>query len=140
MTEELKTVGDVVGVSSTVALLAGWLPPLVSFVTLVWFLIRIYETKTVQNLINKDRQTMATSDPNDPNAVSVDPLVSLPDPNVVNAPILAIRGQQAIGIPNVVTQTGKDDPDKTEMLFDPAVQQVQADELFTEEGKLLDTG
>ena len=83
---------------------------------------------------------MATPDPNDPKAVSVDPLVSLPDPNVANAPILAIRGQQAIGIPNVVTQTGKDDPDKTEMLFDPAVQQVQADELFTEEGKLLDTG
>ena len=55
MTEELKSVGDVVGVSSTVALLAGWLPPLVSFVTLVWFLIRIYETKTVQNLIKKDR-------------------------------------------------------------------------------------
>ena len=55
MTEELKTVGDVVGVSSTVALLAGWLPPLVSFATLVWFLIRIYETKTVQNLIKKDR-------------------------------------------------------------------------------------
>ena len=83
---------------------------------------------------------MATPDPNDPKAVSVDPLVSLPDPNVANAPILAIRGQQAIGIPNVVTQTGKGDPDKTEMLFDPAVQQVQADELFTEEGKLLDTG
>ena len=55
MTEELKPVGDVVGVSSTLALLAGWLPPLVSFVTLVWFSIRIYETKTVQNLIKKDR-------------------------------------------------------------------------------------
>jgi hypothetical protein len=49
MTEELKTVGDVVGVSSTLALLAGWLPPLVSFS------IRIYETKTIQNLIKKDR-------------------------------------------------------------------------------------
>jgi len=55
MTEEIKNVGDIVGVSSTVALLAGWLPPLVSFVTLVWFLIRIYETKTIQNLIRKDR-------------------------------------------------------------------------------------
>ena len=30
---------------------------------------------------------MATPDPNDPNAVSVDPLVSLPDPNVANAPL-----------------------------------------------------
>jgi|TARA_R100000008_G_scaffold54520_1_gene33322 hypothetical protein len=55
MGDGIKNIGDVVGVSSTVALLAGWLPPLVSFVTLVWFSIRIYETKTVQNLIKKDR-------------------------------------------------------------------------------------
>jgi hypothetical protein len=54
MIEEVKNVVDVVGVSSTVALLAGWLPPVVSFVTLVWFLIRIYETKTVQKLIRRE--------------------------------------------------------------------------------------
>ena len=53
MIEEVKNVGDVVGVSSTVALLAGWLPPVVSFVTLVWFLIRIYETETIKELIKK---------------------------------------------------------------------------------------
>ena len=82
---------------------------------------------------------MATPDPNDPNAVSVDPLVSLPDPNVANAPRLAIRGQQAIGVPNIVSQTGLTDPDKVEMLYDPVAQQVQQDELITDTGKLLDT-
>ena len=56
MTEEIKTVGDVLGVGSTVALLAGWLPPLVSFVTLVWFLIRIYETRTVQKFLKKGNE------------------------------------------------------------------------------------
>ena len=55
MTEELKTVGDVVGVGSTVALLAGWIPPLVSLVTLVWFVIRIYETDTIQKLLRKNK-------------------------------------------------------------------------------------
>ncbi len=55
----------------------------------------------------------------DAEEVAVDPIVSLPDPNIVNAPILAIRGQQAIGVPNVVTQTGRTDPSNVEMLYDP---------------------
>ena len=71
--------------------------------------------------------------------VDIEPIVNLPDPNVANAPILAIRGQQAIGVPNVVTQTGLDDPNRVEMLFDPVAQQIQSDELFDTEGKLLDT-
>jgi len=71
--------------------------------------------------------------------VQVDPIVSLPDPNIVNAPILAIRGQQAIGVPNVVSQTGRTDPANVEMLYDPVAQQVQADELLTDQDKFLDT-
>ena len=71
--------------------------------------------------------------------VDIEPIVNLPDPNVANAPILAIRGQQAIGVPNVVTQTDLGDPNKVEMLFDPVAQQIQSDELFDTEGKLLDT-
>ena len=70
--------------------------------------------------------------------VQVDPIVSLPDPNIVNAPILAIRGQQAIGVPNVVSQTGRTDPANVEMLYDPVAQQVQADELLTDQDKFLD--
>ena len=71
--------------------------------------------------------------------VQVDPIVSLPDPNVANAPILGIRGQQAVGIPNIVTQTGRTAPESVEMLFDPVTQQVQTEELVTDQGRLLDT-
>lgn len=71
--------------------------------------------------------------------VQVDPLVSLPDPTEANAPIVAIRGQQAIGTPNIVTQTGRTDPDKIEMLYDPVLQQAQSDEFVSEQGKFLDT-
>ena len=71
--------------------------------------------------------------------VDIEPIVNLPDPNVANAPILAIRGQQAIGVPNIVTQTDLGDPNRVEMLFDPVAQQIQSDELFDTEGKLLDT-
>ena len=71
--------------------------------------------------------------------VQVEPLVSLPDPNIANAPMLAIRGQQAIGTPNIVTQTGRTDPQNVEMLYDPVLQQVQSDELVSDQGKFLDT-
>jgi hypothetical protein len=71
--------------------------------------------------------------------VDIEPIVNLPDPNVANAPILAIRGQQAVGVPNIVTQTDLGDPNRVEMLFDPVAQQIQSDELFDTEGKLLDT-
>lgn len=71
--------------------------------------------------------------------VQVEPLVSLPDPNIANAPMLAIRGQQAIGTPNIVTQTGRTDPENVEMLYDPVLQQVQSDELVSDQGKFLDT-
>ena len=71
--------------------------------------------------------------------VAIEPITALPDPNVANAPLLAIRGQQAIGIPNILTQTDRADPDKIEMLFDPISQQVQDEELETVDRKLLDT-
>ena len=65
--------------------------------------------------------------------------VAFASPEVVNAPAVAIRGQQAVGVPNIITQTGLTDPDKVEMLYDPLAQQVQTDELITDEGKFLDT-
>ena len=65
--------------------------------------------------------------------------VSVISPEAANAPIIAIKGQQSLGIPNIVTQTGLTDTDKVEMLYDPVAQQVQADELVGDEGKFLDT-
>ena len=50
MNEEVKTVVDAAAVSSTVAALAGWLPPLASALTIVWLSIRIWESETVQSI------------------------------------------------------------------------------------------
>ena len=60
-------------------------------------------------------------------------------PEEVNLPALAIRGQQATGIPNIITQTGKAgsfdpetgqfDTSQIEMLYDPTKHAVTSEEL-----------
>lgn len=52
--EELKTAVDAAAVSSTIAALAGWLPPIASALTIVWLSIRIWESETVQGWTRKD--------------------------------------------------------------------------------------
>lgn len=42
---------DAASIGTALAALAGWLPHLAAAASLVWSLIRIYETKTVQRLI-----------------------------------------------------------------------------------------
>jgi len=51
--ETVKHVVDAASVSATVAALAGWLPAAAAFFTMIWTLIRIYETKTIQALIRR---------------------------------------------------------------------------------------
>lgn len=51
--EQAKHVGDVISIAGVVATLAGWLPALAAFFSIVWSVIRIYETKTVQRLVGK---------------------------------------------------------------------------------------
>ena len=51
--EQLKHIGDVLSVGTVVATLAAWLPPLAALFTIVWTLIRILETATVQKLLKK---------------------------------------------------------------------------------------
>ncbi len=53
MDQETKTAIDVVAVSATTGSVLGWLPPLAAALTIVWTLIRIYETETVKRLIDK---------------------------------------------------------------------------------------
>jgi len=53
--EQLKAVGDVLSVGTVVATLAAWLPPVAALFTIIWTLIRILETETVQKLIDKWR-------------------------------------------------------------------------------------
>lgn len=52
-TEQLKHVGDVLSVGTVLATIAGWLPAVAALVTIVWTGIRIYETRTVQNLLKR---------------------------------------------------------------------------------------
>lgn len=53
--EAVKTVGDVASVATMLGSLGAILPPLAALFTIVWTGIRIYETKTVQDIVhNKD--------------------------------------------------------------------------------------
>ena len=60
MNEHAKTVVDGLSLAAVIATLAAWLPPLAAFASLVWTLIRIYETKTVQGWLKKWRARNAT--------------------------------------------------------------------------------
>ena len=48
-----KDVIDVAAASTALMTMAAWLPPVASLFTIVWLGLRIYESDTVQNLINK---------------------------------------------------------------------------------------
>ena len=50
--EESKEVVDILAASTGILALAAWLPPIASIFTIVWLGIRIYESKTVQDLLN----------------------------------------------------------------------------------------
>ena len=56
MQEEAKTVVDAFAVGGTIGALAGWLPPLAALATLIWTCLRIWETKTVQKVLNENKE------------------------------------------------------------------------------------
>lgn len=51
--EHIKTVVDVGSIGTVVATIAGWLPAIAALASLVWTLIRIYESRTVQRWLGK---------------------------------------------------------------------------------------
>jgi len=51
--QEGKEVVDIAAVSTGILALAAWLPPTASLFTIVWLGIRIYESKTIQELVHK---------------------------------------------------------------------------------------
>ena len=54
--EQSKQTVDVIAASTGIMSLAAWLPPIASLFTIVCLGIRIYETDTVQNLINRKKK------------------------------------------------------------------------------------
>jgi len=55
MDEQTKDMLDVAAASTAVASLAAWLPPAASLLTIVWLGIRIYESDTVQSIVNETK-------------------------------------------------------------------------------------
>lgn len=53
--ETAKTVGDVLSITTVVGTLAQVLPSIAAIFTIVWTVIRIYETKTVQSWLRRLR-------------------------------------------------------------------------------------
>lgn len=49
--ETAKTVFDAMSIGTVIATIAGWLPAMAAALSIVWTVIRIYETKTVQKLL-----------------------------------------------------------------------------------------
>ena len=55
-TEGTKQVMDAVSVFTVVGTLGNILPPMAALFTIIWTGIRIYETKTVQRALGKDKE------------------------------------------------------------------------------------
>jgi hypothetical protein len=50
----IKAAIDGVSIATVIGTLSQFLPPLAALFTIIWTLIRIYETKTVQGWFKKD--------------------------------------------------------------------------------------
>ncbi len=55
MSESSKHAIDTLSVATVLASLTAWLPPIAALISIVWGLIRIYETRTVQGWLGKHR-------------------------------------------------------------------------------------
>jgi len=53
--EATKHTVDAISLITVVGTLMQWLPAIAALASLVWTCIRIYETKTVQKLLGKDK-------------------------------------------------------------------------------------
>lgn len=54
-TDSAKTVGDILSLTTVVGTLMQVLPSIAAIFTIVWTVIRIYETKTVQAFLKRGR-------------------------------------------------------------------------------------
>jgi hypothetical protein len=55
MSDQLKHWIDAISVTTVLATLTAWLPPLAALASLLWSLVRLWETKTVQKLFGRGR-------------------------------------------------------------------------------------
>ena len=55
---------DVAAIGTTVGSLGEILPPVASLFTIIWMVIRIYESTTIQGILGKETDNEHGSDPN----------------------------------------------------------------------------
>ena len=60
--EQIKVCGDVLSVSCVSATLMQVLPPMAALLTVLWTIVRLYETKTVQKILGKERTARTRAD------------------------------------------------------------------------------
>ncbi len=51
----LSWVGNGASIGAVVSTMVGWLPPAAAFIALVWYIIQIYESDTVQSWLRNKR-------------------------------------------------------------------------------------
>jgi len=51
--EHLKDMGDAISIGTVIGTIIGILPAIASLLTIIWSLIRIYESDTIQKWLNK---------------------------------------------------------------------------------------
>lgn len=54
--EHIKVAGDVLSVGTVVSTIMGWLPAVAALFTIIWTSIRIWETRTVQEIVKRFRK------------------------------------------------------------------------------------
>jgi hypothetical protein len=54
LSETAKIAGDVLSIATLIGSLASFLPAVAALLTIIWTLIRIYETDTVQKFLGKE--------------------------------------------------------------------------------------
>jgi len=55
--ETAKQAADALSIATVLGTLMSWLPAAAALASLVWSIIRIYETQTVQNWVNKNARS-----------------------------------------------------------------------------------
>lgn len=53
MSESTKHAIDTLSLATVLGTLAAWLPPIAALISIIWGCIRIYETRTVQQMLGK---------------------------------------------------------------------------------------
>lgn len=62
MSPVTRTAVETLSVGTVIGTLAGWLPAMAALLSIVWYGIRIYETKTVQRWLGRSPAAEAPGD------------------------------------------------------------------------------